>query len=393
MEARIAHIIPTDRIAHLMRTRLTRLQEPGFDLSIICGDQGYGDQLRACGLKVIHIPFAREVEPWTDLRCMAALHRTLAQGAFDIAHSHNPKGTLIGPLMGQLARVPVVMHTVYGFLFNENSTGLHNVAAKTAERWCAWWCDHLLFQSCEDYAYARSHKYKAEERLHLIGSGIDERRFDRSLYPQARQVTRQALGLASEDLVVGMVGRLVREKGWEEFFQMAGRVAQTCKRARFLVVGITEADQSDAVDPQRLMALNNVADRCVVLEQRQDMPELYLSMDLTVLPSYREGIPRALLEAGAMGVAMVASNIRGCREVIVQDRTGMLFGLKDVDGFTGVVLELLHDDVRRHTMGEAGRIHILEHYTEKAATERLVACYRTLLKPLLSGSGVVGSIG
>jgi glycosyltransferase involved in cell wall biosynthesis len=386
MEARIAHIIPTDHIAYLMRTRLTRLLEPGFDLSVICGDQGYGEQLKACGLKVIHIPFAREIEPWTDLRCMAALRRTLAQGAFDIAHSHNPKGTLIGPLMGQLARVPVVMHTVYGFLFNENSTGLHNVAAKTAERWCAWWSDHLLFQSREDYDYAQRHQYKAAARLHLIGSGIDERRFNPSLYPQARQQTRQALGFAPQDLVVGMVGRLVREKGWEEFFQMAGRIAKVCDRARFLIVGITEADQSDAVDPQRLMARNGVADRCVVLEQQQDMPELYLSMDLAVLPSYREGIPRALLEAGAMGVTMMASNIRGCREVIDRGRTGMLFGLKDVDSFTGAVLELLHDDNRRHTMGEAGRAHILEHFTEKAATERLVACYGALLNGRGSGA-------
>lgn len=379
MNPRIAHIIPTDRIAYLMRTRLTRLQDTGYDLSIICGDQGFGDQLEACGLTVIHIPFAREIKPWTDVQCMVALRRTLAKGAFDMAHSHNPKGTLIGPLIGQWARVPVVLHTVYGFLFNENSTGLHNLAAKTAERWCAWWCDHLLFQSREDYEYAQQFRYKTTERLHLIGSGIDERRFDRSLYPQARCQTRQTLGFSPEALVVGMVGRLVREKGWEDFFQMAGRVAKVCKEAHFLIVGITETSQSDAVDPAALMALHGVTDRCVILEQRQDMPQLYASMDLTVLPSYREGIPRALLEAGAMGTTMIASNIRGCREVIIPEQTGLLFELKDVNGFTNTVLRLLNDQAQRQQLGEAGRAYILEHYTEQAATERLSACYRSIL--------------
>jgi glycosyltransferase involved in cell wall biosynthesis len=376
---RVAHIIPTDHIAYLMRTRLLRLQEAGFDLRVICGDRGYGPQLAAGGLQVEHIPFARELDLWTDLSCAAALYRALRQGDYDMVHSHNPKGTLLGPPLGQLARLPVVAHTVYGFLFNENSTGLHQLAAKGAERWCAGWCDHLLFQSRQDYDYALRHQYKKPERLHWIGSGIDERRFDRALYPGARQDKRRELGLAPDDLVVGMVGRLVREKGWGEFFQMAGRIAPQFARARFLVVGITEEDQSDAVDIRALLAANGVADRCVLLEKRSDMPELYLSMDVAVLPSYREGIPRALLEAGAMGTAMAASNIRGCREVIDPGATGVLFDLKDVDSFVQGVAGLLADDQRRRRLGEAGRAHIAKHYTEARATERLVACYRQFL--------------
>ena len=376
---RVAHIVPTDHIAYMMRTRLQRLRESGFEISVICGDRGYGEKLEECGLQVVHIPFAREIEPWTDLRCARALLQTLRRGGFDIVHSHNPKGTLLGPPIGQIARLPVVVHTVYGFLFNENSSGLHQLLAKAAERWCARWSDHLLFQCREDYEYAQTHNYKEKERLHLLGSGIDERRFDRDRYPQARLEKRRELGLAPDDLVVGMVGRLVREKGWEEFYQMAGRIAAQFEQVRFLAVVITEEDQSDALDPQQLMAANGVTDRCLMLEQRQDMPELYLCMDLAVLPSHREGIPRALLEAGAMGVAMAASNIRGCREVIVDGETGMLFGLKHVEEFTDVVLALLRDTERRRQLGEAGRKHIMDNYTATLANERLVACYRAFL--------------
>lgn len=382
MRARIAHIVPTDRIAYLMLyARLQRLREIGYELSVICGAVGYADQLRQCGVQVVHIPFAREIAPWTDWRCARSLLQVLRRGHYDAVHTHNPKGGLLGSVVARLAGVPLVVHTVHGFLFNENSTGLHQMLAVGAERWTANWCDHLLFQSEEDYTHALEHRFKERQCLHLIGNGIDERRFDRGHHAGARLQKRAELGLAQEDLVVGVVGRLVREKGFEEFFAMAGRIARVFERARFLVVGITEEkEQSDSIDPKALMAEHGIADRCVVLEQRQDMPELYTCMDLAVLPSYREGIPRALLEAGAMGVPMAASDIRGCREVIVDGQTGMLFPLKNVDAFTEVVSKLLGDGDMRRRLGEAGHRRIMERYTEGRTAARLAACYEVMLK-------------
>jgi len=378
MSVRVAHIVPTDRVAYLMRARLMRLQEHGFSVSVVCGDRGYVERLRQCGLDVIPIPFAREIAPWTDGRCMLALRRVLREGHFDIMHSHNPKGTLLGPITAQWARTPLVVHTVHGFLFNENSRGLHRAAAVAAERWCAVWSDHLFFQSEADYAYAVERRFKKPEALHLIGNGVDERRFDPSLYPDARRETRRALGVGADDLVVGMVTRLVREKGCIEFFAMAARVAKSNPRARFLLVGIPETkDQSDAVDALALARQYGVEERCVLLEDRQDMPELYLSMDLCVLPSYREGLPRCIIEAAAMGTAVAATDIRGCREVVKDGENGRLFPLKDVDGFSEVVAQLLADDAQRMRLAAAGRQQVQRAYTEAQVTARLVALYTT----------------
>jgi glycosyltransferase involved in cell wall biosynthesis len=346
---------------------------------VICGKAGYGDRLREAGIPVHHIPFAREVAPWTDARCLRALAATLRRGRYDIAHSHNPKGTLLGPVAARLAGVPVVAHTVHGFLFNESTTGVRRLLALGAERWCAMWCHQLLFQSAEDHAFALAHGFKRRDQLHLVGNGIDERRFDPARYPGAREVTRQALGFGDDDLVVGMVGRFVREKGFAELAAMAGRVAGREPRLRLLVVGIAEPEQSDAVDPKALLAAAGAADRAVVLEQRHDMPELYLAMDLAVLPSYREGIPRALLEAAAMGVPIAATAIRGCREVIVDGETGVLFGLRDTDSFVDAVTGLLLDPGRRRRLGAAARHHILANYTEGQTAARLVSCYRRAL--------------
>ena len=381
MSLSVAHVFPTDRVAYLMRARLMRLQEVGFAISVICGDRGYGDRLRECGLNVLPIPFAREIAPWTDARCLLALKRALNDGGYDITHSHNPKGTLIGPVAGQLAKVRAVVHTVHGFLFNENSRGLHRFAAEGAERWCARWSDDLLFQSREDFDYARERGYKKPERLHLIGNGVDERRFDPDLHPRARAEKRAELGFAENDLVVGMVTRLVREKGCVEFFQMAARLAEQWPQARFLMVGIPESkDQSDAIDPAQLMCEYGVTDYCTALEHRTDMPELYTAMDVLVLPSYREGLPRAVIEAGAMNLPVVVSDIRGCREVVMEGETGLLFPLKDVQALAGAVGRLLADGDLRLAMGKAGRQRVMKHYTEARTTQRVADCYRKCIE-------------
>jgi glycosyltransferase involved in cell wall biosynthesis len=363
----------------LLRPGLLRLQEAGFEVTVICGRVALGEELARAGLRVIYIPFARELEPRTDWACARALYQVLRRERFDILHSHNPKGTLLGPVVGQLARVPVVTHTVHGFLFNENTTGLVRGLAEGFELWGAGWCDHLLFQSEEDYALARTRRFKAPERLHLVGNGIDERRFDPERFPEARQRKRRELGLAEGHLVVGMVARLVREKGYLEFFAMAGRLAREFPRLRFLVVGITEPDQWDAIDPQPLIAAHGLEGRCLVLDQRQDMPELYACMDLAVLPSHREGIPRALMEAAAMGVPVAATDIRGCREVIVHGESGLLFPLKDAEGCTAAVRRLLLDEGLRQRLGQAGRQRVLEHYTEARTAGRIIACYERFL--------------
>ena len=385
MRARVAHIVPTDRIAFfLLSARLTQLREAGFEVTVICGKVAYADELRARGIRVLHIPFAREIRPLTDLRCARNLFRILRRERFDIVHSHNPKGGLLGPVIARMSRLgrggSVVVHTVHGLLFNDETPALQRRLATAAERWTATCCDHLLFQSGEDFSYARRHRFKSADRLHLVGNGIDQSRFDRRNYPEARREKRTELGWKENHLVVGMVGRLVKEKGFLEFFEMAGALARNSADVRFLIVGITEPDQKDAVDAHQLCREFGIEERAIVLEQRRDMPELYACMDVAVLPSHREGIPRAIMEASAMGVPVVASDIRGCREVIVNQETGILFPARDVDSFVAAVESLLADEPLRHRLGQAGSKRVFGNFTEDRTAARLMAFYGEVLK-------------
>ena len=381
--ARIAHIVPTDRIAYLLlRGRLSLLQQAGFEVTVICGDTGYGEKLRESGLQVMHIPFAREIDPRIDLRCFRSLWAALRRERFDIVHSHNPKGGLLGPMVARLAGTPVVAHTVHGFLFNENSRGLHNLLAHGAERWTALWCDHLLFQSAEDYSYARRRHLKGEHGLHLVGNGIDPNLFNPESQAASRNETRKRFGIEPDHLVVGTVGRFVAEKGYLEFFEMAARIARKRDEVRFVVAGSAELDQSDALDPKALIAAHGLDERCILIEPSIITREIYACMDIFVLASYREGISRSLLEASAMALPLVASDIRGCREVVEAGRNGLLFPLKQVDALVAAVEALIDDPPGRRRMGERARRRVTESYTEEATSGRVAASYEKMLAAL-----------
>ena len=390
MSARVAHVVPTDRIAYLLlRRRLKRLADAGYEIHLLCGrapDSGapggvdYEAAFAGLGVRVHYQTFEREISPAADVRCAAELYFAVRRGGYDIVHSHNPKGGLLGPPAARLAGARRVLHTVHGFLFHDRTRGLRRVEAVAAERWTANWCHHLLFQVEEDLEYARDHRFKAAERLHLVGNGVDESYFDPAADPGAGARRRQELGWDADHLVVGTTGRLVREKGYAEFFDMAGRVARQRDDVRFLIVGLFEPEQSDAVDPRELARAHGVGDRCAVLQGRDDMPALYAAMDLFVLASHREGLSRSLLEAGAMARPAVACDIRGCREIVVDGVTGRLAPVREAAALAEAVGKLLDDEPARRQMGRAGRERVVARYTEDLVARRVIDCYRRILE-------------
>lgn len=405
---RVAHVVPTDRITWLLlRRRLQRLAAMGCEIHILCGRApdslsgqspgaaavdgvDYEAGLRGLGFHLHYLPFEREIAPLTDARCAAAMFAAVRRGKFDIVHSHNPKGGLLGPPVAQMAGAAHVLHTVHGFLFHDQIGGLHRLAALAAERWTSAWSDHLLFQSEEDLAFARQHRFKTADRLHLVGNGVDEAYFDPDADPEAGLRVREGLGWSSQHLVIGTVGRVVEEKGYLEFFDMAGRVARAEPRARFLVVGLFEPEQSDAVDPFALARAHGIEDRCHILQGRDDMPALYAAMDLFVLASHREGLSKSLLEATAMGRAAVTCNIRGCREIVLPGRTGLLVPIRDAAALTEAVMSLLPDAEGRAAFGNLGRQRLLQHYTEAGVAQRVMQIYQSLVSSPVPGQPAPG---
>jgi glycosyltransferase involved in cell wall biosynthesis len=176
---------------------------------------------------------------------------------------------------------------------------------------------------------------------------------------------------------VGSVGRLVAEKGFHELFQAAQKLSERNRSLHFVVVGPAEPDQNDAV-PQRLVDELTRSGTVEFPGWGDDMRAWYGRMDMFVLASHREGIPRACMEAAAMGLPVVATDIRGCREVVKNGETGLLVPVRDPKALVRAIETLGADAALRRRMGAAGREHIVNNFQQRQVLDRLCAFYRDI---------------
>jgi glycosyltransferase involved in cell wall biosynthesis len=299
---------------------------------------------------------------------------------FDVVHTHTPKAGLLGQLAARLSGVPVVVNTLHGFYFHEGTKPLPRRFYIWMERIAAKCSDTILSQNKEDIATAIDEGIARPELLKWLGNGIDIARFDRRRLSDDRlDALSESIGIDRAEPVVGFVGRLVAEKGILDLLQAAKSVASAIPNVQFLIVGPYDEEKPDALRPD-VAERYGVSDRCRFLGMRHDMPELYALMDVLVLPSYREGFPRAPMEASAMGVTAVVTDIRGCREAVDPGVNGLLFPVGNADALARSLIELLSDDERRSRMGEAGRAMAEERFDEQKVFERVLSEYQRLLQ-------------
>jgi glycosyltransferase involved in cell wall biosynthesis len=352
---RVAHVTTVDlTLRFLLLGQLRRLREEGFEVTGISAPGPWTKDLEAEGIRHIPWPHAtRSWDPSADARAFAELIGILRRERFDLVHTHNPKPGLIGRVAARFTGVPCVVNTVHGLYATPEDRLSRRAAVLAVERLAARFSDLELYQSEEDLRWSRRIGLVDGRKSALLGNGTDLRRFDPSAVAGERVVAlRSELGIPSTSPVVGMVGRLVAEKGYREFFDAAGEIRRSMPEVRFLAVGGTDPEKADSLPLPELDAL---ADQVVVTGWRQDVPELLALMDVFVLPSWREGIPRSAIEAAAMGKPLVLSDIRGCREVARQGVEGLLVPPRNAERLTAAIGELLASPSRRERMGAAAR--------------------------------------
>jgi glycosyltransferase involved in cell wall biosynthesis len=238
----------------------------------------------------------------------------------------------------------------------------------------------LLSQSEEDMRVAHEMKLGSREKISYLGNGVDIERF-RPPSAAERTVARRALGLKPDEFAIGSVGRLVYEKGFAELFSAVAKIKSRYPFARFFVVGPEELDQRDAI-PRKLISELAARGQVEFLGWRDDMAPFYAALDLFVLPSHREGIPRACMEAASSGLPVIASNIRGCREVVRDGESGLLFPVKSSEALAEAIAKLIADRPRAQDMGANGRRHIVQNFDERQVLLRLCSFYEELAEKI-----------
>jgi glycosyltransferase involved in cell wall biosynthesis len=378
---RVLHVTTTAvSLDWLLGPQLHAFRDAGFDVMTASAGGPHVASLLQQGIPHYELPsLSRNIDPLADARSIGELRKLVQRLEPDILHTHNPKPGVLGRIVGRVSGVPIIVNTVHGLYAQPEDSSLRRLVVYGAERAAASFSHAELVQNVEDVATLRSLR-TPNERLHLLGNGVDLSRFSPSQASMlAAERLRQELGIDRTTPVVGMVGRLVWEKGYREFFEAVRSLHGSRKRSlAIVVVGPDEAGKDGAVDSAALDEMEQLGVR--FLGSRSDIEVVLSLFDIFVLPSYREGFPRSAMEASAMGVPIVATDIRGCRQVVDHSRTGLLVAPRDSAALAEAIAYLLDQPLLRASMGAAAARRATADFDQERVIARTVSVYRKLLK-------------
>lgn len=381
----LIHLTTTDMsLDWLLGPQLSAFADAGYE---VIGVSAAGPHVAALEARQIrHVALAnatRSMDPRRDVKVFAELVGVLRRLRPTILHTHNPKPGLYGRIAGRLTATPVVVNTVHGLYALPEDRPAKRAVVYGLERVASTCSRAELVQNPEDLE-TLARIGVPREKLVLLGNGIDLARFDPTRLPvDARARARAAMGVADDEVVVGLVGRMVAEKGYREVFDAARALRRRCPQVRVVVIGPDDPDKADGIGSDEIEAA--ARDGGIrFLGRRDDVDELYVGMDLYVLASYREGFPRSAMEAAAMGLAIVATDIRGCRQVVDDGRTGVLVPPADAIALTEAIGWLAGAPDVRSAMGRAGRLRAIAQFDQRSQIDTTLATYERLLRSTTS---------
>jgi glycosyltransferase involved in cell wall biosynthesis len=370
---KVAHLTTVDvSLRYLVLPQLLAARDAGAEVIGISASGPWVPELESHGIR--HVPLTsstRSANPVSDGRAIAELWQILRRERPDVLHTHNPKPGVYGRIVGRIARVPIVVNTVHGLYATADDRVAKRAAVYGLEAVAARFSDAELIQNPEDLELMRRwHLTRRDARL--LGNGVDLDRFEPAKGRNgARDALRDQIGARPDHIVVGAVGRLVAEKGYRELFAAARKLGS--ERFRFVVIGGEDPEKSDSLtDAERREAR---AIGVHFLGHRDDVEQWYLAMDLFVLASYREGFPRAAMEAAASGLPVIATDVRGCRQVVEAGVTGLLVPARAVEPLEQAIRCLGDDEILRREMARAARERAVRDFDERAVVRRVLDCY------------------
>lgn len=314
----------------------------------------------------------REISLVRDMRVAVQLVLLLRRERFDIVHTHSSKAGILGRFAAHMAGVPHVVHTVHGWGFHDHMSPHLKRLYVTLERMLEPWTSRLVSVSNRTTGVGLGEGIGDESSYVLIRSGIPLDRF-RPDAERGRRA-RAELGIAEDEVVVGSVGRLSEQKNPHDFIRMAERLSSGRGGLRFLYVG----DGPLRDDIEREASEVGAGDAVLLPGIRDDVPDVLRAMDLFVLTSLWEGLPRVVLQALATGVPVVAYDTAGIREAVVEGINGHLVSPGDVEGMARRLAPLVDDASLRAEMGDRAVAGFDRSFSEDAMIRDLETLYDSL---------------
>jgi glycosyltransferase involved in cell wall biosynthesis len=377
---RLFHVTTVPLSLRFLGGQVGFMKARGYDVHVVSSPGPLLDDFgRAEGVEAHAVPMSRRIDPGGDIVALARLIQLFRRHRPEIVHAHTPKGGLLGMMAATAARVPVRVYHMRGLPL-VTATGAKRAVLAATERVSCGLASTTLSVSPSLRRRALDLGLASEDRIRVVlggsGNGVDaQRRFRPSLERARGRAKRAELGIPESAEVIGFVGRLVREKGVVELASAWARLREARPDVHLVLVGPTEPE--DPVPPEVLRALE--ADpRVHLLGFTEDTPALYEAFDLVALPTYREGFPNVLLEAAAMELPVVSTEVDGCVDAVVPGVTGELVPARDADALRRAIEGYLGDPERRRAHGVAARARVETRFEQQRLWEAIESLYREL---------------
>ncbi|MCI6894158.1 MAG: glycosyltransferase family 4 protein [Bacteroidales bacterium] len=326
------------------------------------------------GVRTVGVPMTRPISPINDLVSLLRLVKTFLRERPDMVHSITPKAGLLSMIAAWICRVPVRMHTFTGLVF-PTATGLKQRVLMLTDRITCACATHIVPEG-EGVKYDLQHYGITRKPMNVLGYG-NVRGVDMAHYCRTAEVMAKADGIRQSDVFTFVfVGRIVRDKGIGELVDAFSRLNKEISGTRLLLVGYYE-DTDPLDDAVRQEIDNNPA---IVMAGRQtDVRPWYAASDALAFPSYREGFPNVVLEAGAMGLPSIVTDINGSREIISEGENGVIVPAHDADALYEQMRRMVRDQSFTARLAANSRRMVAERFDKRFVEKCLLDYYEEVI--------------
>jgi glycosyltransferase involved in cell wall biosynthesis len=377
----LLHLTTVPETLHFLNGQVAYMKGQGFSVGAVSAPLAELERFgEAQGIPTWSIPLTRRISPIQDLVAIAKLVSLLRRIRPTVLHAHTPKGGLVGMIAGALANVPVRIYHLHGLPL-ETARGLKRFLLVASDRVACALAHRVLAVSPSLLGAALLHGLVDARKIGVpAGGSINGVDADRAFSPKSHRSAgprvRLRLGLAADSLVIGFVGRICRDKGMVELEAAWRAVRARYASSHLLVVGPT--DDTDPLPDEVLQSLRSDP-RVHLVGLDWDVAPYMAAMNVLVLPTHREGLGNVLLEAGGMGVPVVATRTTGCVDAVVDGRTGLLVPPRDAVALASAISTYLSSKALRLQHGAAAREHILARFAQPVVWRAMAEEYQRAL--------------
>ncbi|MBW4673232.1 MAG: glycosyltransferase family 4 protein [Desmonostoc geniculatum HA4340-LM1] len=367
----------------LLRPQIDYFLSHNFSVEIACSPGLDVEKLQQRGYVIHPIEIDRRISPVRNLRSIYQLIQLMRQNQYDLVHVHTPIAAVLGRIAAKLAGVKRIVYTAHGFPFHDRSSPNEYRFYSTVEKLAAFITDLILTQNYEDIATAKKLGMCPPEKLRYLGNGVDINRFQRHRLNSTHQIElRKSLGIPDNtDLIIGTIGRITHKKGSGYLIEAAAKLLPDFPNLQVLVIGSQLSSDPEPFQKQLIEKIHDLGlEKHVILTgEREDIPEILGLLDIFTLPTFtHEGLPRSIVEAMSMGLPVVATDIRGCREAVIHGKTGLIVPPQNSEKLAEALGILLSTYELRQSYGKASRERVEVDYDEELVFKRLNKYYQDL---------------